>query len=308
VPIPNGPINSNTHIPNTRERIIRKLFFDQYTADVKYYPTIFNVVSSSKYKETDWVGTQFGLFQPTSEGNEPSEDAATEAWTKEFVHLQWGLKFRLTRIAREDDLYGYIAKLPRGLGESAAYTQELTAWSLFNDLSATVYTAGGSNFTLLSTTQFRADEGTWSNSLSSGADLSPESLDLLLQQWMDGMVNQRGMKIAGSVPPKYVLCGTNDVNLVQQILKSSQYPGNANNDINPFKSWNLEPLVVPHLTNDGRWFLVAEKSKTGLTWFNRRPLSIERDTDGTGSGNEIYSATYRSISGTAHVTGIMGSA
>jgi hypothetical protein len=175
----------------------------------------------------------------------------------------------------------------------------------FNNLSATAYTANGTNYTILSTTQFRADGGSWSNQLASGADLSEASLEALLVQWSQQMVNQRGFKVA--IMPKVLMVGPSDRFVGLRLLNSIQRPFTADNDPNTFKDLGLQLLVMPHLTDDGRWFLLADKKETGLMWWNRRPISMQRETDGLATGNLVIMGSYRSSYGVSHVTGIAGS-
>jgi hypothetical protein len=81
----------------------------------------------------------------------------------------------------------------------------------------------------------------------------------------------------------------------------------ADNDVNVLRDEGLEVFVATHLTDDGRWYLIADPADTSLTWFNRRPVTMDRETDGTGSGNYITVASYRASSGVTGPTGIFGS-
>ena len=252
-----------------------------------------------KAKERDVVQGGLGVAQQYAEGDLPIMDSGQEAWLQSFIHLQYGIGFKVTQIAQEDELYGIYGRFASEASRSMVYTQEISAMTTFNNLSATAYTAAGSNFTLLSTAQYRTDDGTWSNKLASGADLSIESLELLLTQWRTGMLDLRGRKIA--TEPKVLMVGPTDRWVAERIVNSTQRPFTSNNDTNTIRSLGLQVAVMTHMTDDGRWFLLGEKEQTGLQWFDRVPISMQRQTAGDGSGNMIMISRARWSSGVSHV-------
>jgi phage major head subunit gpT-like protein len=226
-----------------------------------------------------------GLINQFAEGDAPTFDAGVEAWLQTYTHLQWGLGFKVTQIAQEDELYGVYARFATELARATLYTQEIQAMGTFNNLGATAYTANATAFPLLSTAQYRIDDGTWSNKLASGADLSIESLELALSQWRTGMVDLRGRKLA--TEPRVLMVGPSDRWVAERIVNSTQRPFTANNDDNVVRNLGLDVLVMTHLTDDGRWFLLGEKEMTGLNWFNRRNIQMQRQTAGDGSNNIV---------------------
>lgn len=237
-----------------------------------------------------------GQFFPKSEGAPAQMDAGAEAWKRQYVHNTYALQTRITMEAMEDELYGVFPEFGKELARAAVYTQEVNAVDVFNQATTlTQYTAGGTNFPLLSTVHFRADGGTWSNQLASGADLSIESLEALLNQWSSGMVDQRGRKLA--IMPKRLVVGTSDRFNALRIVNSVQRPFTADNDVNTIKALGLEVIVLTHMTDDGRWFLLADIEETGLMWWNRRPISLQRETDGNATGNLVLMASYRESHG-----------
>ncbi len=302
--IPPSPMTRG-NVAALLERGIRKVYFNEYMLALKQFEALYNIDGSVKRQETDVVFAGLGQFKKKPEGAPPELDAGAQAWTQQYVHNTWALALKITQEALEDELYGVFLRMAKELAQAAVYTQELDAMTLLNNLAATVYTAGGTGYTLLSTTHFRADGGTWSNQLSSGADLSIESLEALLTQWTTGMLDQRGRKQA-TMPEKLVV-GASDWAVAERILNSIQRPFTADNDINPIRRWNLKAHVMTHLTDDGRWFLLGPTEQTGLNWFNRRPISMQRETDGIGTGNVLMTGSSRWSAGATHVTGVMGS-
>jgi hypothetical protein len=285
---------------------VRKWYYNEYDliSKTSYFRRVFDVQSSVKQVETDGVLAGIGLFPEKPEGANYEYDSPQQAYTVVYRHHTFALGLSFTKEAQEDELYGLIPKSGKELGRAAAYSQEVSAWSLFNNLTATVYTADASNYTLLGS-QFRVDGGTWTNQLSTNADLSIESLELMLSEWVTGMVDQRGLM--NLTMPKFLIHGPADKYLAYRLTRSVQQPQTNDNDINAVRAMDdLIPICVPFLTNDGRWFIVGGPGETGLVYFDRVGMSVDRfDTPENGNVNMV--ARFRSSSGATHPAAIMGS-
>lgn len=303
--IPATPINS-TNFPDALDRGLREVIFNNYAERVKQYEPLFNIRGSVKFRERDLIQGGLGQLVPFGEGQAPELDSGAEAWVATYIHEQFGLRLIVTRVAQQDELYGIVGRYGGELTRAAIYTQEIQAMTTFNSLSATIYSPReGGNYPLLATNQYRIDGGTWSNKLSSGADLSIESLEALMVQWHDQMVDLRGRKIA--TEPVKLVVGTNDKFVAERLVNSIQRPGTANNDPNSPSVRGLEVHVMSHMTNDGRWFLLGDTPQTGLHWFNRVSLEVQRETPGDGTGNLMMVVYGRWSSGASHVWNIAGS-
>jgi phage major head subunit gpT-like protein len=286
------------------ERGLRKVFIDQHDLVDRQYETIYNDGKSVKRQETDVVTAGLGTFLPKVEGTSPAFDNAQEAWTKVYTHVTWALGLELTEEAREDNLYGFYEGLSGQLGQSAAYTREVQAMDLFNNLSNTVYVADSTAFTLLSTSHFRVDGGTWSNTFEDPADLSLESLELALTQWRGGMVDQRGRLL--TVQPEILMVGRSDEWVADRLLMTEKLPESNRNDRNSVRARrNLRLFVADFMTDDGRWFLLAPKSRTALVYFPRVATQMRRRDDPV-TGNMLMVGRYRESHGASHATGIWG--
>ena len=178
MPLMSSP-NTRAHIPSLLERGIRKVYFEEYDLRAKQFEELYKRTGSQKRQETDVVTASLGQFLPKTEGNSPDFDVAQEAWTKVFTHGTWALGIEITEEGMEDDLYSFYVGMGRELGKAAYYTQEVQAADLWNNLALTVYTAGGTNYPLLSTTHYRVDGDTWSMRASfvigSDARVAPEA-------------------------------------------------------------------------------------------------------------------------------------
>jgi phage major head subunit gpT-like protein len=299
-----SPMTRN-HIPTLLELGVRKVYIDTYDLIESQYERVYNVKASKKKTETEVITAGLGLFQMKSEGASPFFDNGQEAWSKAYTANTWSLGIEITKEGMEDDLYSFYVSMGKELGKAAKYTQNVEAFDLFNSLSATVYTAGGSNYTLLSTSHYRVDGGTWSNRPTVAADLSIESLETALSAWRTGMVDQRGRKLG--VRPRVLMVGPSDEFVAKRILSSDKRPFSADNDPNVVRTErDLEVFVCDYLTDDGRWFLLADKGETGLCYNMRVNKEMERRDD-TRTGNMLMVGRYRESHGASHTYGIYGS-
>lgn len=300
-----GSPMTRAHIPDLLERGIRKVFIDAYDLVDAQYEQLYNITGSSKRQERDVITAGLGTFQLKTEGNAPYFDAGQEAWLKQYVHNTFALGTEITEEGMEDDLYDYYLSIGRELGKAAAHTRQVEAMDLFNNLSATVYTADSTNYTLLSTSHFRVDGGTWSNRFTNSTDLSIESLEAALTLWRTDQKDQRGRKI--TTRPKILLVGPSDQFMAWRITDAQNRPGGNDNDPNVVKTKaNLEVFVSDFLSDDGRWFLLAPKEETGLTYFDRAPTEMRRRDD-SRTGNLLMIGRYRESHGASHVWGVFGS-
>lgn len=296
---------TRAHITSLLERDIREVIFEEYDLHEDQFSEFYPSVNSGKSSETDVVMAGFDRFRRKTEGEAPEFDNAQEAYRKVYTAATFALGFEITEEGMEDDLTPFYQSLGRELSKAARYTREVEAMDLFNNLSDTVYSAGGSNYTLLSSSHYREDGGTWSNTPSLASDLSLESFEAALSAWRTGMVDHRGRKI--TVQPEILLVGPSDEFIAERIIASPMRPFGSDNDVNAAKRRrNIRVVVSDYLTDDGRWFLLAGKGKTGLRYQNRVPFQTRRRDD-PYTGNMMMVGRYRESHGATHPTGIYGS-
>jgi hypothetical protein len=297
---------TRVHAADAFEVGIKKWYLMQYKmmSDKALYPLIANVDSAEKQTVTDGVMAALGLVPQKAEGANFEYDAMQEAWTKGYTARTFALGVSQTEEAAEDELYGLTKRAGEALGNAMAYSKEVHFWALLNSLTATVYTAGGTNYTMFNSSgHYRVDGGVFTNYLSTGAGFSIEALELILSEWYVQQVDQRGLM--QQIEPMWVVHGPSDRYVVQRVLTSIQQPQGNDNDPNAVRAMhNLKPLCVPYLTNDGRWFLWAGKEDTGVKFYNRVGSQIRRfDTQENGNTNIVIRSRFES--GATHASGTM---
>lgn len=306
MPILSAPV-TRSHSPALLERGVRMVFMDEYQLyDSGHVEEIYSIKGSEKKTETDVVMAGIGQALPKAEGSPITFDAIQQSYTKTYTHSTFALGLEFTEESIEDNLYlDLLPVASRELGQKMAYTRQVQGFDIFNDLTTTVYTAGGSNYTLLSTSHYREDGGTWSNRPTTATQLSVEALEERLQAWTTGMLDHRGLKY--NFRPAVLMVGAGDEGMALRLTQAVGRPQSADNDPNALiRNRGLRVVVNPHLTDDGRWFLLADKRHTRLVHFDRKKAAINR-WDANDSGNVKFRARMRISHGASGVEGISGS-
>jgi hypothetical protein len=190
------------------------------------------------------------------------------------------------------------------LGMGARQTQETVAANVYNRAFTAAY-SGGDGKELLSTSHPNISGGTYSNKISTDADLSEASLE---QAAIDIMTftNDRGLKI-----PVFVTALIIPVQLsfeAERILKSPLQNDSAQNAINVLKMAGTIPKIVKnhYLTDSDAWFL-RTNAPDGMKRFVRKPFTASEDNE-FDSDNLKYKAVYREAYGWSDPRGLYGSA
>ena len=150
---------------------------------------------------------------------------------------------------------------------------------------------GGDGVPLISNAHPLSNGGTFSNVLSTAADLNETSLEQALID-IQGFVDERGLKIALNgrkmIIPKELQF------TAERLMKSTLRTGTADNDINAINNMGMVPegyRVNNFLTDTDSFFLLTDVPN-GLKHFERSPIktALEGDFD---TGNVRFKARER---------------
>ena len=262
---------------------------------------------SRKAYVEDVLMTGLGGAQVKQEGAGVAYDSASEAWVSRYVFETIALAYAITEEAMEDELYATLGtKLSKALARSFQYTKNVKGANIFNNAFSGSGVLGGDGKTLLATDHPLKSGGTFSNTLSTAADLSETSLEDLMIL-MGDCVDDRGLPIALSAKKLIV---PNALQFVaQRILKSEGRVGTADNDINAIRSMSLISGgfgVNNHLTDPDAFFITSDVND-GLKYIERKALSggMEGDFE---SGNSRFKKRERYAFGWSDPRGAFGSA
>lgn len=291
------------------EKTVRTIIFDSLSELKPIYKQYTNMKSSSKKFERVLSVTPFGDVPQKDEGQVYALDIIRPGWTKDFVHVEFGLGFEITETALEDDEFDVLIRSSEMLAWSARYVQEKQAADAFLNLAGpngAAQTPDG--VSIFNTAHVLKGGGTARNMLSVDADLSIDSLATALQDIQLQTKMESGQLVAPITSFKLIVPPGNQM-LAARLLQSSGLPGSAENDINPVKALRQIDLVVnPLITDTDSWYLVAaNKRMHGLTSYVRVPTKMAPRMQDPFTGNFIYKIRFRQSWGAWMWQGTFGS-
>lgn len=265
---------------------------------------LFTKNTSRKAFEEDVGVSGFGLARVKSEGAPVEYDDMRQGFTTRYSHVTYALGFQVSREAYEDDLYDVVAeKRAKSLALSMRQTKEIVGANIYNRAFDTNYT-GGDGKTLINSAHVNISGGTWSNTLTTNANISEAALE---QASIDvqRFTNDRGLKMAFQadtiiIPPEQAF-------EVERILKSQYRVGSDVNDVNALVSMGKFKggvKVNHYLTSTTAWFL-RTNCPDGLKYWERVADTFKEDND-FDSQNAKFQAYARYSFGWTDPRGIYG--
>ena len=282
---------SRAQLAKELEPGLNALFGMEYDRYENEHSEIYETETSDRAFEEEVMLVGFGNAPTKSEGSGVSFDSANEAYTARYTHETIALAFALTEEAIEDNLYDRLgARYTKALARSMAHTKQVKSSATLNNAFDSSFT-GGDGKELCATDHPLAMGGTFSNELSTAADLNETSLENALidiSQFVDErnmIIALRGMKLI--VPPALKF-------IADRLMSSTQRPGTADNDVNAINNMGMLPdgVVVNHFLTDTDAFFIKTDAPNGFKMFERSPLatSMEADFD---TGNMRFKARER---------------
>lgn len=268
------------------------------------YTNLFDTHKSRKAWEEDVSVSSFGLAQQMGEGSAVSYDTEQQGFMTRYTHVEYGLGFMITKNMVEDDQYDVVgSRKASGLGRSMRQTKETVLANVYNRAFNGDYD-GGDGTHLINSAHVNVAGGTWSNIISTAADISEAALEqacIDISKWTD----DRGLKIA--VRPQRIVVPTDLDFEVNKIMKTEYEVGTANNTVNIVRSRFPAGVFVSHfLTDVDAWFIKTD-APHGMKYFERRADSFDMDND-FDTSNAKFKATTRYSAGWSDPRGIYGSA
>ena len=282
---------------------LNALFGLEYKQYVNEAAEIFETENSDRAFEEEVMLSGFANATVKPEGQGVSFDSAQETFTARYTNETIALAFAITEEAIEDNLYDRLAsRYTKALARSMANTKQVKGAAVLNNAFNSSY-AGGDGKELCAT-DHPTLAGTFSNELSTAADLNETSLEQALID-IAAFTDERGLKVAAR-GMKLIIPSALQFT-AERLMKSKGRTGTADNDINAINNMGAIPegYVVNHyLTDTAKWFVKTDVPN-GLKHFTRAPLktSMEGDFD---TGNVRYKARERYSFGCSDYRGIFG--
>lgn len=245
------------------------------------YPTefdqLFDKFNSTKAFEEDVGISSFGLAVQKSEGAPITYDSERQGFITRYQHVVFALGFIITREVMEDDQYDMVGqKKANALARSIRQTKEIFAANVYNRAFNAAY-VGGDGVSMLNAAHPNIKGGTWSNLISTAADLSEAAIE---QACIDiaGFTDDAGLLIA--CRPESLVISRQQIYEAKRILGSDGRVGTDNNDLNALKTMGVIPKVITnhYLTDVDAWFIRTDV-QNGMKYFERRADSFDMDSD-----------------------------
>jgi phage major head subunit gpT-like protein len=281
-----------------------EVLFKKYKEINPTYTQIFDIRSSDRKYEKITGFSGFGSLVNKLEGEVISYDDPYQGYDTTFTHLTYGLAFRVTMEMQQDDLYDVIKRMPASLAETVQRYKDTQAASILNDAfadTASDFMSGMDGKVLCATDHPLAGGGTYANTITA-ADLSVTSLEEALYT-MRLTVGDRNELI--DLQPKYLVIPPQLERVAYELLKSSGRPDTTNRADNWLNTQGLQVIVWNRLSDADTWFLLSEKSRHNLIFYNRMELETDSDRD-FNTKDHVYSVITRFSIGWADWRGVFG--
>ena len=267
---------------------------------------IYATESSDRAFEEEVMLSGFANADVKAEGAGVSFDEAQETFTARYTHETVALAFAITEEAMEDNLYDRISsRYTKALARSMANAKQVKgAAPLNNGLPGVATFTTGDGVSLINASH-PTIAGTFSNTLSTAADLNETSLEQALID-IAAFTDERGLRIAAQ--GKKMIIPSALQFTAERVLKSPGRVGTADNDINALKNLGMIPQgyrVNHFVTDTDAWYIITDVPN-GMKYFDRAPLktAMEGDFD---TGNVRYKARERYSFGCSDPRGIYAS-
>ena len=285
---------------------LNALFGLEYKRYDQEHKEIYAEESSDRAFEEEVMLSGFANADVKGEGQGVAYDEAQETFTARYTMETIALAFAITEEAMEDNLYDRLSsRYTKALARSMANAKQVKAVvPLNNGLPGVATFKSGDGVSLINASH-PTIQGTFSNTLSTAADLNETSLEQSLID-IAAFTDERGLKIAAR--GMKMIIHSNQQFTAERLMKSPGRVGTADNDINAIKNMGMLPqgYVVNHYLSDTDAFYIITDVPNGMKYFNRAPLktSMEGDFD---TGNVRYKARERYAFGCSDPRGIYAS-
>lgn len=266
------------------------------------YAKFFDVRSSSKAYETVAGMTGLSTVPGKYEGKDAVYDDPLAGFYQVFYHLTYGLKFRVTREAMEDDQYAMLgSKQTANLAKSVRATQDILGASIFNNgFTSTV--GAPDSVPLYSTSHPLIGGGVYANRPSTNAALSLTSLQAAINTMLLTLDDR---SIITSYAPTKLIVPPSLQFLAQQLMQTPRVLGSNNNDVNVIMG-RFQVEVWERLSSPTAWFLQCDNADNGLVWYNKRVPEFKSYTD-NNTEDAIFGTSFRCSAGQENWRGNYGS-
>ncbi len=261
---------------NLMEPGVREVFFNSYYDIVKresMVPRLFKMLDSNRQNEYTLSISAMGDFENFDSTGQVTYDDISEGYKKTFTHNAWTKGIRITRKAKQNDLYGIFSDLSEQRGIAAAKTREKHGSSVFN--GAFAGTSGPDSLSLCNSAHTSTVEGVAVQS-NTGTDTLSKTTVSSARLAMKKFYGLNGERIG--VKMDMLLVNMDKDQDAWEIISSKGEPETDNNNEN-FHYGKYKLVVWDEIVSQYSWFAIDSRlMKLNLLWFDRVKLELNKDT------------------------------
>lgn len=300
-----GTISTGS-VPRLLQEGVNKVFGNSLKEHTKKYDKMFMLNESRKNFEVDVQLEGFNRASSKPEGDDITFDSRRQGFTPKYQHTTFAKGYIVTEEALEDELYGQLNDGARALARVMNITKEIEGAAVYNNgFDANFLMIDGDGSSLFNTAHVNGPSGgTYSNRLTTDADLSEAALEDMLIQ-IQTITDPRGLPAALQAV-KLLVAPANSFE-AQRILGSVLQNDTGNNATNAVRDMNSVRdgfMSNPFLTDVDAWFLTTD-APNGMKYFTRRAVRFGQDNAFT-SGNARFKADERYSFGWSDARGAFG--
>lgn len=241
------------------------------------------------------------LFSQMSEAEDYSYQRPNQGASSTISVKKWGSGVSFSQESIDDGKIDFVADAVRKMAKSALETQEINFMALFNGAFGATNTPDGED--LCDTGHILPSGRTFSNRLSTDADLSPSSLESMLTSFETNFIGDTG--IIYRMTPKVLLVTPANKRYAQELIGSELKADSMDNNLNSLKGEGLSVASSALLTDADAWFLLASKEDTGLRIISREGI-VTKSHEDFNNDSIRYKSKFREEVGAVHAYGVFG--
>jgi phage major head subunit gpT-like protein len=250
-----------------------------FMAELKEKPmpwmSFMNVLSSSRYDETDFEATQLGPFAEKHRGRPIGYDTPLRVGTKTYTHKTYALGYRVERELVEDDQYSTISRYPKLLASSANHTLNILGHQpLNNGWDSAFKGTDGKVFFATDHPKVKSG-GTQANKWTTAQEFSRTALQSVLVAMRKWQTHEGR---PAQIKPIGIVCGPDLLPEVWDAISNPKVPESNANANNWVKTQGISICETDWLVGTKYWFVHAAKSDHQANFFWRVKISYENDT------------------------------
>jgi len=277
--MPAGSINTGTH-PLLLWPGVKTVWGQVNAEHSPEYIDLYEIDTSTQAYEKSVEITGFDIAPIKPEGQPASFDSEVQGAVSTVTHIAYALGYIVTYEELQDNLYEQVAgNRARANAFAMNQTVENVAAFLYNNSLTTTYFTTGDGVALNSASHVLPLGGTYSNLLSTAADLSEVGLeDMVVQVY--GAQNNRGLQM--NLMPRSLIVPRQLWFTANRVLKSTMQSNTQSNNINVLKAVNAIPegIKMNHYLTDATTWFMRTNCPNGMKFYWRHKPDLMQDNDG----------------------------